>query len=297
MERLTDIRIKRRSLVVVIFLLFISSMYAGGGWPQPKGSGYLKLSEWWLISDQHYTDMGLIDPNLTTAVYNTAIYAEYGFTDRLTGILYFPLFSRNLTYNQVSNTTREILIPGEAINSIGDTDLTIKYGLTNPNNGLAVSASLLFGIPLGQSTGGTLNNLQTGDGEFNQMLRLDAGTGFPLFQGMATYANLYVALNNRTNDFSDEFRFGVEVGAGILNEKLWFSTKLNSIQSFKNGKTSSEILGTTLFANNAEVASLTFEAAYYVTKKVGFSASYGTALSGSIILASPSYSVGVFLDL
>ena len=285
-------------IIVILFCVSIfSSLYAGGGWPQPKGSGYFKLSEWWLISDQHYTDMGIIDPNLTTAIYNTALYAEYGFTNRLTGIIYAPLFSRSLNYNQVSNTTGEILIPGESINSFGDTDITIKYGLTNPNKGIAVSASVLFGLPLGKSTGGSLNNLQTGDGEFNQMLRLDAGSGFLILKNVSTYANVYLGVNNRTNDFSDEFRYGVEIGAGFVNEKFWLSTKLNGIKSYKNGKSSSEVLGTTLFANNAEVTSLTFEAAYYITDKLGFSASYGTALSGRIILASPSYSVGVFLDI
>ena len=281
----------------VVCLLVTMQSIAGGGWPQPKGKGYFKLAEWWIKADQHYTDAGRIDPNITTAIYNTTFYGEYGITNRLTGIVYFPMFSRALTYNQVSNTTGEILIPGEAINSIGDTDISLKYGISKPGSPIAVSASVLFGLPLGQDVGGALNNLQTGDGEFNQMFRLDAGTSFKLGANVPAYLNLYSGVNNRTNNFSDEFRFGMEVGFGLAKERLWLAGKLDGVESFRNGATAAQITSTSIFANNTEFTSFTFEAAYYVKDNLGFSVSYGTAFRGEIILARPSYSVGVFLHL
>ena len=67
--------------------------FAGGGWPQPKGSGFIKYSNYWLIADQHYTGSGLIDPNRTNGIFSTSIYAEYGITDRLTGVVYFPFLT------------------------------------------------------------------------------------------------------------------------------------------------------------------------------------------------------------
>jgi len=114
---------------VILFLLFTITSSFAGGWPQPKGHGFFKLSEWWIVSDQHYTDQGRIDPNLTNGIFNTSIYAEYGFTNRLTGIIYAPIFSRSLHYNTVSATTGEVSIAGEAINSIGDFDVSVKYGV------------------------------------------------------------------------------------------------------------------------------------------------------------------------
>lgn len=291
---------KNKSKTIWIWLLVIFSgthmAYAGGGWPQPKGKGYFKLSEWWLISDQHYTDTGLIDPNITIGIFNTSLYAEYGFTNRLTGVLYLPFFSRSYYNNQISATTGELITPGEAINSLGDSDISLKYGLSSPGSPIAVSASVLFGLPLGKDSGGALNNLQTGDGEFNQMLRLDAGTSFVLGP-IPAYVNLYSGFNNRTNDFSDEFRYGVEYGMGFLDKKWWINAKLDAVVSLKNGVESGLSNSTTIFANNAEYTSLTLESAFYVTSKVGFSISYSTALNGKIILANPSYSVGVFLDL
>ena len=71
----------------IILFLSVQAAYAGGGWPQPRGGGFFKLSEWWVISNQHFTDVGKLDPNVTTGIFNTSLYAEYGFTDRLTGVL------------------------------------------------------------------------------------------------------------------------------------------------------------------------------------------------------------------
>ena len=115
---------KRLCFLIFISFLFSFSAFAGGGWPQPKGHGFFKFSQWWLISDQHFTDTGLLDPNVTQGIFTTSIYAEYGFTDRLTGILYFPLFSRTYFNNTVSATTGEILTAGEAINGVADTHIS-----------------------------------------------------------------------------------------------------------------------------------------------------------------------------
>ena len=52
-----------------------------------------------------------------------------------------------------------------------------------------------------------------------------------------------------------------------------------------------------IFANNTEYASLTFETAYYLSNQWGLSVGYTSALSGEIIFADPAYSVGVFFDL
>ncbi|MCI5084067.1 MAG: hypothetical protein MRY78_20375, partial [Saprospiraceae bacterium] len=195
-------------LFLLVLMATSFDSYAGGGWPQPKGKGFFKLSEWWLISDQHFTDVGLLDPNVTQGIFTTSLYAEYGFTDRLTGILYFPFFSRTYFNNIVSATTGEILSAGEAINGIADTDISLKYGLVI-NRSVVLSATLTLGLPFGESQGGTAGNLQLGDGEFNQMLRLDASTSFKLGEKIDAYTSIYTGYNNRTNGFSDEWRYGV----------------------------------------------------------------------------------------
>ncbi len=281
---------------IVLLSFSLSTLFAGGPWPQKKGFGYFKLSEWWVVFDQHYTDTGLIDPNVTTGVFNTSLYAEYGLTDRFTGILNAPLLSRNYMNNLVSNTTKEVLIPGEAINTIGDIDVGLKYGLTKEGAKLPLSATLILGLPTGKTGGGTQGNLQTGDGEFNQMIKIDAGGGFSV-KNTSLYMSTYVGFNNRTNGYSEEFRYGVEAGVGLINKKLWLVAKLDAVESLKNGDTAETVTSTSLFANNTEFVGIGFETNYYITKKFGISASAAGAFRGEIIAARPSYSVGVFFDM
>lgn len=287
---------KQIALAIVSLLLFSNNTFAGGPWTQQKGNGYYKLSEWWLTYNQHYTDSGEIDPNLTTGIFTTSIYTEYGFTNRLTGIIYAPIFSHNYHNNQISATTGSILIEGEALNAIGDFDFSIKYALTSPGSKIPISATVTLGIPFGKTGVGELNILQTGDGEFNQMIQIDAGSGFKLGNRSA-YSSIYIGFNNRTNGFSEEFRYGFELGTGLFNQQLWLIARLAGVESFRNGDITAPETSTSIFANNSEYTSYGLEAAYYMTKRLGISASFASAFRGRIIAAAPSFSVGIFYDM
>ncbi len=287
----------KKIYIILALVIFGSNLKAGGPWPQKKGNLYFKLSEWWMVFDQHYTDQGLIDPNVTTGLFNTTIYAEYGITNRLTGMIYTPLLSRNYMNNLISRTTNEILVPGEAINRIGDSDVSLKYALSTGEKFIPVSATLTLGLPIGVASAGSQGNLQTGDGEFNQMLQIDAGGGFNISEKISSYASGFAGFNNRSNGFSDEFRFGVEAGFSLANNKLWIIGRLNGVESLKNGDTAATASSTSVFANNAEYTSYGVEAAYYISRRLGVSAGFASAFRGEIIAAAPSYSVGVFYDM
>ncbi len=283
--------INKFSLIILLNFIAIS-LTAGGGWPQKKGEGYLKLSEWFIVANQHYTSQGFIDPNVTAGLFNTTLYGEYGFTERLTGIVNFPFFSRAIVNNVRSNTTGEIIFQGDAINGIGDLDLGLKYGLFSTNS-ISVAATFIAGVPLGNPAGGLEGNLQLGDGEFNQYVRIDAGIPFELAK-LPLYTNFYAGYNNRTNGFSDEYRFGGEIGIGLLNKKLWIVGKSDVVQSTFNGNSAGQV-NTSVFANNSEFIALTGEVNYEIVKNLGISASYSSAVAGKIIYAAPSYSFGVYL--
>ena len=286
---------KRNIFILIAGLLFSIQLQAGGPWPTPQNGGFFKLSQWWVVADKHYTDTGLLDPNITSAIYNTSLYAEYGLSDRLTGILYFPLFSRALFNNEISGTTGELVNPGEAINSIGDTDIGLKYGLI-VNKPVVLSASLYFGLPLGVASGGSTGTLQTGDGEFNQLLQIDIGTSFGI-GGINFYSSAYGGFNNRTNGFSDELRYGIEGGATFPKTGITGILRLYGIKSLKNGDSTDTPNSTSIFANNSEHFTISPEIAYQFNDKWGVSATYAQALSGRIIFANPSYSFGVFLKI
>ncbi|WP_425392670.1 hypothetical protein [Ekhidna sp.] len=292
MEKLNSLKI---FLIALLALPMLS--FAGGGWTKPKGEAYYKVSQWWVVAAKHYTGTGGTDPNITTGIFNSSIYGEYGITDRITGIVYFPFFSRTYRNEQVSGTNGMVTSPGESVNSIGDTDIAIKYGISKPGSKFVFAGTLLFGLPLGNDSGGSDGSLQTGDGEFNQMIRFDLSKSFSVGK-INAYANIYSGFNNRTKNFSDEFRAGGEVGGAFLNNKLWGIFRVDMVESLQNGLSSAEgSSGATIFANNTEFVAYTYEAAYYATEKLGFSASYSGAFSAKLIFAAPSYSVGVFLDL
>ena len=288
---------KKQIFLITASILLSLQVQAGGPWPQAAGNGFFKLSEWWIVFDQHYTDEGRIDPNVTTGIFNTSFYGEYGITDRFTGIVNANLFSRNYMNNLVSNTTGETLQAGEAINTVGDIDISLKYGLTAPGNRFPLAVTLTLGLPTGKVGGGTLGNLQTGDGEFNQILQIDGGTSFKLGRNTNSYVSGYLGVNHRTKGFSEELRYGLEWGIGLLESKFWLIGRLNTVESFKNGDTAANTTNTSIFANNTEFAGVALEANYYLTDRWGISASMAGAFRGEIIAAAPSYSFGVFYDL
>ena len=288
-----------RLLSTALLLSLAAVCTAGGPWPQGKGNAYVKLSEWWLRFDRHYTANGNTDPNLTTGVYNTFLYTEIGITDRLTGIVNANVFARNVVNEQRSSVNEAILVAGEALNGIGDIDLALKYTLTDAGAAVPLSVTLLAGLPTGNPQAGALGNLQTGDGEFNQLLRLDAAHAFSLAGSADAYLAAYSGVNNRTEGFSDEFRGGLEAGLGVdlLSRRLWLITRLDLVESFKNGESAATFTGSGLFANNAEFVSVGVEANYYLTERLGVSFGAAGAVRGELIAAAGSVQAGVFLDL
>jgi len=262
--------IKKIYLTIVLVALFSNAIFSQ--WTKGKGKGYYKLSAWNIRSDEHFTDTGKIDPNTTQGQFNLSFYGEYGVTDKLDVLLYLPFFSRSYQNDVLSRTTGELLTSGGAINSIGDVDLGVSYSLFK-NKNLALSTTLKIGLPLGKTEG----NLQTGDGEFNQLLLVNLGIPFKLGE-VPLYSKLYTGYNNRTDNFSDEFRIGLELGLNFLNKKAWLIGRLDRVSSLKNGSLSAQNNQGSIFANNVEYTSAGVEFAYYFTKKLGASINYTKAL-------------------
>lgn len=274
--------------LLIFTLLSFSHAFAGGGWPQPKKHGYFKLSQNFIRSPYYFTPDGEIIDITTISLYTSSLYGEYGITDRLTGILYFPFFVRN-TLNEVQYNQSGKTAPGDSFNSVGDTDLSFKYGIVM-NKPVVVSVTLLLGLPIGETSGGETQILQSGDGEFNQMIKIDVSSSF---YPKPIYVSAYAAFNNRTKGFSDEVRFGAEIG--FTFKKFIPILKINTVHSLFNGD--AEVVQNGIFSNNTEYLSPMLELNYQVTEKIGISGSGGFALSGRNILASPNWSMGLYLKL
>lgn len=277
------------TLIFLLILLSQRAVVAGGGWTQPQGSGFFKLGQNILIAGRYFQPNGEIVNIPTISLYTTSLYAEYGLTDRLTTVVYFPFFVRS-TLNRTELASGREVEPGDFVNSVGDADVGFKYGLIT-DGPVVVSAGITLGLPLGETAGGNTNILQTGDGEFNQLITLEASHGFGK---VPLYATALLGFNNRTKNFSEEFRYGLEVGYSF--SKITAQLRLYGVESFKNGDARGGA-GNTVFANDTEYLSITPEVAYNLSRKTGITASAGFAAFGSKILASPNYGVGVFWKL
>lgn len=279
---------QKRIYLLLITTAMATTTFAGGGWPQPQGSGFFKLGQNLIIADRFFQPNGELVDIRTISLYTTSLYAEYGFTDRLTAVAYVPFFVRS-TLNREEFTSGRAPVPGDFVNSFGDTNLGVKYGVLT-GGPVAVSVGLTLGLPLGNTAGGETGILQTGDGEFNQLLTVEASRAFG-----ALYATVLLGFNNRTENFSEEFRYGLEVGY-TFGEKLLTQLRVFGIDSFENG----DVQGggaNSIFANDTEFLSITPEIAYQATDRWGISASVGMAAYGRRILADPNYGVGVYLKL
>ena len=285
---------KKRYALLALILFLTQGSYSQ--WAQGKGNGYFKLGGWYLETDQHYTSSGEIDPNVTRTQSFVSLYSEYGLGERLDIVAYLPFFAR-ATQNQIlSGTTGEEIRAGEELNSLGDLEIGLNLNFLKSDH-WALSTRLMLGIPTGENQGGSDGSFQTGDGEFNQLATILAGYSFNL-PGRIFYAKTYFGINNRTENFSDELRFGLESGLGFFDNKLLLIGRINGVESLQNGSLNAQNSAQgNIFANNVEYLSAGGELNYFFSPLWGISVGVDGAFSGRIIAANPSFNGGVFYKL
>ena len=258
---------------------------AGGGWPQEKNNGYFKLSHYQIRAEYFFDHTGAIIAIPTVSYFNNTLYAEYGITSRITAITNFSFFSGSI---QKENSS--LNISKDKISGFGDSDFIFKYGII-PKGKFVLSTSITLGVPLGVNNGGIEKKLQTGDEEFNQMLSVDLSRSF----GKGNfYLSTLLGYNNRNKGFSDEIRYGFEMGYKL--SKIWVINRIYGIKSLYNGIESSvNTIG--IFNNNTEFLSITPEIIYEAKEYFGITCSAGFATYGRRIMANPSFSAGIYLKI
>jgi hypothetical protein len=279
----------KRKLILLVMTCQLSFGYVfGQGWSQKKNEGFFKLGQNIIVSDQYYSPDGTVTDIRTTGVFSTHIYGELGLGKNWTVIGNIPFFASNtlngIKFNQSGNE-----IPSDRLGAFGDIDLAVKYGWFQ-DKGVVLGTTLLFGIPTGTIGGGESGILQTGDGEFNQMFRADLS--FSLYP-VPVYFSTYAALNNRTRDFSDEFRYGFDLG--YFDKGLLVAFHLNAVNSFFNG--SAENVNNGIFSNNMEFIQPSIEVAYSLKAGWGVSTYVNYFFQGQNVLKGAGYGIGIFYKL
>ena len=276
-----------KNLILLYACLFGMNLQAQ--WTQEKGKGYYKIGAWWIEADEHYTNTGLVDPNATRGLFITNFFGRYGLNDKITLIGYIP-HTRVYQNAQVFSSGRE-QIPGEQFSSLGDINLGTEYQV-GKKKGWVYSISLSLGLPTGKNRGGSDGSYQTGDGEFNQLLRFHTGKSYQL-GAQQFYAKASVGVNQRSNGFSDEFHANIETGTKVFKEKLLLLLRSSTIQSFHNGSLDASNSNGSIFANNVEVVNLGGELIYRFSPKLSWGLSGSYPLMGRVLYRAPAFSTGI----
>jgi protein XagA len=262
-------------------ILLPPSVSNAQAWTKSKGHGFYKLDFSTIQATDVFNSTGDVVPFHPLNNNISSFYGEYGLTDKLTVLGYVPFYVRNV--QKAHNS-----LPMMSNSNFGDVDLGFRYAL--PIKKVAVAANLLLGIPTGNST--QKNELYTGDGEFNQLLKLAVGSG-----GKRWWTQGALGFNNRTKNFSDELRYDFEFGYKFLNDRLLAILKINGVESLNNGTVKAASTG--LFSNNVEYLGISPEFLYYVNSKktIGITGRAGFAAKGQNVLAAPMFSIGIFAEL
>jgi protein XagA len=278
---------KVRIFLIISLFLLTSPLYAGGPWPAGKGHGYLKLSQRAIVANSFFNLNGEIIPITTTGLFTTSVYGEYGLSDRFTLRANVPVFFR-ATLNEVRYEPSGRVEPGDQLNSLGDIDLGFSYAIIR-NKPFVLGVTVQAGIPTGNPAGGETGLLQSGDGEFNQLVKIDAGYSF---YPKPFYISGSAGINNRTRGFSEEAHVQIEAGATFA-KKFLLILKTSTVRSFKNGDAPLAMTG--IFSNNTQYLSFGPEFNYLPRPNIGISAGVYGAAAAANILAAPSLDLGFFL--
>ncbi len=273
---------KRFALTVLMTAALIchSAAAHAGGWTQPKGKGYFKLSEQITRAESLYHADGTTTDIPTVSGYTTSFYGEFGLVDRVTLVGYMPVYTRfTADVEGVDNTS-----------GIGDWDVGIRIGLLT-GGPTVVSLQALAGLPLGDS--GNEFVLWSGDGEFNQHISLQVGHS--LYPAPA-YLKAEIGYNNRQSsdnhddNYADELRYSLKAGYTV-GEKLGISVWLNGVQALDRADDE--------FHPRNDIAYLSFgpQLDFYVAPNAGITASVSRFTRAHNLLDAPTWEFGVFLKL
>ncbi len=243
------------------------------------------LAERWLVTEKHFDVTGVKRDNLVEYGYfSTLVEAEYGFSERLSAFLHFPFL--NYTY-----TVTPLSLQKVAVWKTGDPELGVIYNLS-PGRNLSARAGLYLGLPLGFHGQGALN---TGDGEFNQMIKLEVGEPYQSFDDVIWW-ELYTGVNHRTRQNAEEFVFGAEAGMQVIREKLDFAIQVDGIKAFGNSAGAVNINAQSLFSNFRERLVVTPRVGFQVFQNLEVRIETAIPITGRNYFANPTFGISLYLQ-
>ena len=266
--------------LLAVGMIFDSFVAYGGGWTQPKGKGYFKLSEQIVRAESLFFADGSKTTIPTVSGYTTSLYGEFGLIDRVTLVGYMPFYTNfSVDAEGFDSTT-----------GLGDWEVGVRIGLLTGGS-TVVSLQALAGLPLGDSGGDIV--LWSGDGEFNQHVSLQVGHSlYPVpayLKGEIGYNNRKSS-DNRDDNYADELRYSLEAGYTIA-DRVGIALSLRGIKALDRADDEFHP------RNDVEYLSFGPQVDFYVTPNAGITASMSKFTRAHNMLDAPTWEFGVFLKL
>ncbi len=268
---------KRTHPILLLFCIGIAASSADGGpWSRKQGTGMVQLGFSTIGYKKAYGDDSekrALGVDVRDNVLQ--VYAEYGLPEEFTLATMIP-------FKFLSATPH---LPGGSNISnsgSGDIDVTLRRTWSNMND-VALATELSFGLPVGSRS--DANGLFLGDGEFNLTPRFVAGKSF---YPVPLYITADLGFNFRRNNFSYDIPYGVEIGYGFFENRLYVILQISGRESISNkptlpaGATVAEVTANALglYGNNVEYLAIIPKLYFKATERIGISLSYATAAHG-----------------
>ena len=266
--------------LIAVGVICHTSIAHGGGWTQPKGKGYFKLSQQIINAESLYFGDGSKGDIPKVSGYTTSLYGEYGLIDRVTLVGYMPVYQNlSLDVEGVDSST-----------GLGDWDVGVRIGLLT-SGPTVVSLQVMAGLPFGDAESDLI--LWTGDGEFNQHFSLQVGHSlYPV----PAYLKGEIGYNNRQSDdspednYADELRYSVEAGYTIA-DRVGISVWIRGVEALDRADDEFHP------RNDFEYLAFGPEVNFYVTPNAGITAGMTKYTRAHNMLDAPTWSIGVFLKM
>jgi len=255
-------------------------------WVAEKGKGYAQLG---YTTIGPYKDLFLSNGNaypLSNEITDRTlqVYGEYGIGSGTSIITTIPV--KILTSGRSLIPSLPIRTRSGDFTTLGNIQLAAQHNFVNKK--VVFSGQLLAELPTSgydEATG-----LRGGLNALSIIPTLSAG-----FSNEKLYEFVSVGAAIRSNDYSSEWRLGIELGYQLI-KRIFIIGVIDIVQNFENGNAieSANQLGTGLYLNNQSYSALGIKGIVGLTDNVGISGAFYGAGSGNLVAKSPSINFGLY---
>lgn len=281
-------------ITIVTILLINSSVSAQQAWTQKKGEGYFQMgSSLFNYSTAADDDYKSFDQARSITEVILSLYAEYGFTNKLTGTVVLPL---HFVSSGELNSKWLGFAPEEGnLTSFGNFNLALTYRIYTKNN-FVLSSKLASSMNTSDYDAAT--GLRTGYDAFGISPTLLAGIGSDVF-----FASAETGINILSGGYLNRFIFNAQIGKELTKNRrliggfvISTSTALSNASNEDNLSLNGTSAFTSLYQNERTYYAGAFKFGYKLSDYWGLWLSIGGGYAKNIG-RNPVYSLAFAYNL